>query len=97
MPPPAKRATYIGWSREDRDLLVELRTQVVGMRDDMKEVKGEISSKINDHEGRIRILEKMVDTVATQKEEADKTTRIGGSILIVLVGILEFIINHVWH
>lgn len=94
---PPKRTAYLGWSRDDRDLLVELRTQVVGMRDDMKELKDETFSKIGDHESRIRILEKMVETVAIQKEESDRLTRIAGTILIFIVGVVEFIIGHFFH
>jgi hypothetical protein len=45
------------FNREDRDLLVELRTEVVGIRADIKEIKDGTATKINDLELRIRRLE----------------------------------------
>lgn len=89
-------SAYIGWSRIDRDLLVELRTQVNTVRDDIKEIKANMSGLLNDHENRIRALEKSLLTVAAEKNESDRLTRIGGVVLIFFVGIVEFIINHLW-
>lgn len=45
------------FNREDRDLLVELRTEVVAIRADIKEIKEGTTTKLTDHELRIRRLE----------------------------------------
>lgn len=45
------------WSREDRDLLIELRTEMKGMRSDLKEMKEDTRVVHVDHEDRIRIVE----------------------------------------
>lgn len=45
------------FSREDRDLLVELRTEMTGIRADIKDLKDGTSTTLSDHETRIRRLE----------------------------------------
>lgn len=45
------------FNREDRDLLVELRTEVVAIRADIKDIKDGTATKLSDHEIRIRRLE----------------------------------------
>lgn len=45
------------WNREDRDLLVELRTDMKVVRDDLKQMKDGNAIVTGDHEGRIRSLE----------------------------------------
>jgi hypothetical protein len=45
------------FSREDRDLLVELRTEVAGIRVDIKDLKDGTTIKLTDHEMRLRRLE----------------------------------------
>lgn len=42
----AKKPEYIGWNREDRDLLVELKTEMGALRDDVKELKDGMKSDI---------------------------------------------------
>lgn len=45
------------FNREDRDLLVELRTKIEDIQTDIKEIKDGTSTKLTDHELRIRRLE----------------------------------------
>lgn len=44
--------------KTDHDLLITLHEQVRGIRDDIKEVKDGIKTSIDDHENRIRGLER---------------------------------------
>lgn len=46
------------YSREDRDLLIELRTEMLGMRLDIKELKEGTATKLADHETRLRFIER---------------------------------------
>lgn len=84
---------YVGYSREDRDLLIELKTTVGALRQDIFTIKDGISATVTDHETRMRVLERSVDVVAAEKTASDKFTRLGGSVLIVLVGIVEFVLT----
>jgi hypothetical protein len=43
---------------QDHDLLVELRTEMRGVRDDIKEIKDGTAAQLLDHETRVRALEK---------------------------------------
>lgn len=45
------------FNREDRDLLVELRTKIEDIQTDIKEIKDGTTTKLTDHELRIRRLE----------------------------------------
>ncbi len=86
-------AQYIGFSREDRDLLIELRTSVSALRQDVYTIKDTISASIVDHETRLRLLETSAVTLRTEKYSSERFTRLGGTILIFIVGVVEFIIN----
>jgi hypothetical protein len=68
MPRPSKK-----YNQEDRDLLIELRTQMSGVRDDIKDLKDGFSSRLSnleqnmvskivveDHETRLRFIERYV-------------------------------------
>lgn len=79
--------------KTDHDLLLELRVEMRLLREDIKEMKNGIKITIDDHETRIRGLEKSVENVAAQKETSDKLTRVGGAILIFAVGVIEFLIS----
>lgn len=45
------------FNREDRDLLVELRTEVTAIRADIKDIKDGTAITLADHETRVRTLE----------------------------------------
>lgn len=60
MEPDLKLSPYIGFSREDRDLLIELRTNVAIMTRDIKSLGDNTGATIQDHEGRLRFLERWV-------------------------------------
>lgn len=49
-------------SQTDHDLLIELKTQMITLRDDIKELKELLADKNDDHEKRIRFLERWVWT-----------------------------------
>lgn len=70
--------------QSDHDLLVELRTEMRGMRNDIKELKEGTTEKLADHEMRIRANERKIWV---------------GSAVATLVGtglsyLMEFIIFH---
>lgn len=44
--------------RESRDLLIEMRTQMVAIRADIKELKDGTTTTLNDHETRLRFIER---------------------------------------
>ena len=46
---------------QDHDLLIELRTEMRGVREDIKDIKDGTADKLLDHETRIRTLEKQND------------------------------------
>lgn len=46
------------WSRDDRDLLIELKTKMEGVVDSIGKLEKAISTRESDHETRIRGLEK---------------------------------------
>lgn len=45
------------YSTNDHDLLIELRTEIIGMREDLKTMKNDSKETISDHEARIRFIE----------------------------------------
>lgn len=47
----------------DHDLLIELRTEMRGMREDIKSLSDGVTVRINDHETRIRSLEKTTENL----------------------------------
>lgn len=79
--------------QNDHDLLIELRTEMRGMRLDVKNLNETTTIRVGDHETRLRLLEKTVETAVASQAEREKLTRLGGTILIVIVGIVEFAIN----
>lgn len=64
--------------RESRDLLIEMRTQIVAIRADIKDLKDGTSATLSDHETRIRAVEVKTTRVMTY-----------GSAALVLLGIIE--------
>lgn len=71
------------FNRDDRDLLVELRTEIIAIRADIKEIKDGTSITLADHEIRMRALETF------------KSVLMGGFILsnIVIVPILIWLVT----
>lgn len=45
-------------STNDHDLLIELKTEIVGMRKDIQEMKENTKETITDHESRLRFIER---------------------------------------
>lgn len=46
------------YSTNDHDLLIELKTEIVGLRKDINEMKDDTKSILADHEIRIRFIER---------------------------------------
>lgn len=66
----------------DHDLLIELRTEMRGLRNDVKENNLNFGTTIKDHETRIRGLESSVTKILTW-----------GTIGMVVLGVVEFFIS----
>lgn len=71
------------WSLESRDLLIELRTQLKSLIQEVKDLKAGVTVSGTDHEVRLRVVEK--NMVRTQTF---------GAIGVVLLGILQFALNY---
>lgn len=71
------------WSLDNRDLLIELRTQMKALSQDLKEIKESTTTSVRSHEVRLRILETNMIRVQT----------IGG-IGIILLGVIEFLLKY---
>lgn len=50
----------------DHDLLIELRTEMRGLRDDMKAIRDGFSEVQKDHENRIRSVEKSTENLMSK-------------------------------
>lgn len=72
------------WNREDRDLLIELRTEMKGIREDIRDFKNGTDYEIKGHEGRIRSLEIAVSRIMTW-----------GSAVLIGLGVLQIILEFV--
>jgi autotransporter adhesin len=68
----------------DHDLIVELKTKIEGIRDDIKDLKDGTTEKIANHETRLNTLE-------TEKTKIQQLLGIASAILTLLVSLL------VWH
>jgi formylmethanofuran dehydrogenase subunit B len=68
----------------DHDLIVELKTKIEGIRDDIKDLKDGTTERIANHELRLNTLE-------TEKTRTTVMLSIGVGILTLLVSLL------VWH
>lgn len=90
------------WSREDRDLLIELRTEMRGMRTDIKDLKDGTSNQITDLTIKTEELETHkaskvdLDNVITRLDRVTnrQNLMIGG--LIVINVLLPFIYKYVF-
>ena len=67
----------------DHDLLVELRTEMRGLRDDLREMKDGIKEKADDHEARIRVLETNQTRILTW-----------GTAALFALGVAEFLVSY---
>jgi hypothetical protein len=67
----------------DHDLLIELRTQLVGLKDDIKDIKTGTSNRIAEHEKRLCDLEGSKSKSATYQT-------IGIGLLIILTSMLIY-------
>lgn len=70
---------------DDHNLLIRLDTKVDALKADIAVLSDGTTVKINDHESRIRANEKSITQIMTW-----------GSALIVVIGIAEFFLNHIW-
>lgn len=82
--------------QNDHDVLIELRTEMRGLRADLKNMTDNLGKSVTDHETRLRIIEGQVAIVLATKAASDRLTRVGGSVLIFVVGIAQFILGHYW-
>lgn len=71
--------------QNDHDLLVELKTEMRGLRDDFRDMKDGVKENVSDHEDRIRSLEKTQTQVITW-----------GSAGIVILGVAEFLLGQLY-
>lgn len=65
------------WSREDRDLLVELRTDMKAVREDIKTFTDNTNRTTSDHEQRLRVME------AQSNKWLGKESLVGGAVGIL--------------
>lgn len=102
----AKTTTPTYWNREDRDLLVELRTEMVGVRSDIKELRDNTSDRLarveQEKMDRTEInrlqseaLENHTDHETRIRAVETKVTRIltWGAAGLILLGIVEFLVQ----
>jgi hypothetical protein len=90
------------WNREDRDLLVELRTEQRSTRDDIAAVRVELKDISTGMTARLLNLEANavsrveIDAFETRLrtcEEGNTQVRTWGSIALILLGGIEFLIG----
>lgn len=70
-------------SADDHDLLIELKTRMEGLREDIADLRGNVSLRLEDHEKRIASLEK-------SKDSQTIWVTIGTSLVGILVAIMTF-------
>lgn len=77
-------------STPDHDILIELRTELRGVRDEINKYNDTTSSAIKDHEARIRSLE-------TSKNEGVGSERIIQAIIgLAAAGLVEIIVRYLF-
>lgn len=47
--------------QNDHDILIELRTEMIGLRRDVNDIKDTTKTTLQDHETRLRLLEKIIE------------------------------------
>lgn len=74
----------------DHDLLIELRTEMRGMREDLKTMSDGVSLKITDHETRLRSIEKLTDNLNMKLLIGGVLlTFVGGIVSAVIIGLIK--------
>lgn len=68
---------------DDHDLLIELKTRMEGLREDIKDLHDNVSLRLDDHEKRIASLEK-------SKDSQTIWVTIGTSLVGILVAIMMY-------
>lgn len=95
--------TTATWNREDRDLLVELRTEQANTRNDLATIRSELKDINSGVTNRIMNLESNAVSKIQIKEVCDDVeilkqqqavTRTWGSAALLAVTILEFVIQY---
>lgn len=95
-----RKTEYIGWNREDRDLLVELKTEMGALRDDVKELKDGVKSdieflktdKISRAEAvRINVDQQVINTDHEARLRWQNNVIYGG---LGVLGAAEFLLNY---
>lgn len=66
----------------DHDLLIELRTEMKGVREDIKNMTGSVSKTLADHEIRIRALEQAGWKLAGMASLASSAITLIGAALV---------------
>jgi hypothetical protein len=84
----ADTQTDIAQYQSDHDLLIELRTEMRGMRGDIKGLSASTSATISDHETRIRLNEKDIEAIKTSSSTWRFMLTTGLTILGVVVAII---------
>lgn len=69
----------------DHDLLVELKTKMIELKEDIKELKDGTTAKIEKHEVRLCSVENSITQIKTY-----------GTVAVILIGIAQFILGKVW-
>ena len=72
------------WGQQNRDLLIELKTEMAGVRQDIRDLKDNTAVRIAEHETRLNALE-------TSRTKQNTMTSIAAGILTLLVSLLT------WH
>lgn len=95
-----KRIDPVNWNREDRDLLVELKTEMSGLRDDVKELKDGIKSDIEflkaDKISRADAVRMQTDSLTRDTDYETRLRFIERYMWLALGGItiLTFVLNY---
>lgn len=66
------------------------------LREDIKDMKNGNTITLQDHETRLRAVENKLTNAIASRDESDKLMKVGGTVLIVCVGIVEFVASHFW-
>lgn len=72
-------------NQNDHDVLIELRTEMRGMRSDIKTLSDTLSKSVSDHETRIRALEKTADNLMGKMVFGITIISFGMSIIMAIV------------